>query len=232
MRLRGPNNVGRAVQTDLTLLPYASGITEQKKFWELLAKRCEWFQTLRNNSQQRATTCNRVCKRTRHVTCKNFGSWWPAKLRRMAWGLISFENVSFFSGVDAILNHFACLSTSKRSALKISWWQDKRENKCVTFLTCSPFTTMLTNQNREERKFCRHSRWKNVEIDSKKTFHFTPKLLLIIIYKFHNNGSGHFIFKLKSVYEHIKIIYVNCGVKNYLKEDHRKRICDDLPSNN
>ena len=57
MRLRGPNNVGRAVQTDLTLLPYASGITEQKKCWELLAKRCEWFQTLRNNSQQHATGC-------------------------------------------------------------------------------------------------------------------------------------------------------------------------------
>ena len=25
---------------------------------------------------------------------------------------------------------------------------------------------------------------------------------------------------------------MNCGVKNYLKEDHLKRICDDLPSNN
>ena len=31
MSVRGPNNVGRAVQTDLTLLSYASAITEQKK---------------------------------------------------------------------------------------------------------------------------------------------------------------------------------------------------------
>ena len=31
MSLRGPNNVGRAVQTDPTFLRYASAITEQKK---------------------------------------------------------------------------------------------------------------------------------------------------------------------------------------------------------
>ena len=30
MRVRGPNNAGRAVQTDPTLLRYASVITEQK----------------------------------------------------------------------------------------------------------------------------------------------------------------------------------------------------------
>jgi len=34
MRVRGPNNVGWAVQTD-PLLRYASAITEQKKCWEL-----------------------------------------------------------------------------------------------------------------------------------------------------------------------------------------------------
>ena len=37
MSVRGPNNVGRAVQTDPTLLRYASAITEQKKCWELLS---------------------------------------------------------------------------------------------------------------------------------------------------------------------------------------------------
>ena len=36
MSVRGPNNVGRAVQTDPTLLRYASTITGQKKCWELL----------------------------------------------------------------------------------------------------------------------------------------------------------------------------------------------------
>ena len=32
------------------------------------------FQTLRNSSQQHATTCNRVCKRTQHVTSNNVAS--------------------------------------------------------------------------------------------------------------------------------------------------------------
>ena len=47
--MRGPNNVGRAVRTDPTLLRYASAITEQKKCWELLAEKFDRFQTLRNN---------------------------------------------------------------------------------------------------------------------------------------------------------------------------------------
>ena len=52
MRVRGPNNVGRAsaVQTDPTLLRYASTITVQKKCWELWAQTFDRFQT-----------CNRVC---------------------------------------------------------------------------------------------------------------------------------------------------------------------------
>ena len=41
--------------------------------WELLRPfarnlKIEQFQTVRSNSQQHATTCNRVCKRTKHVT--------------------------------------------------------------------------------------------------------------------------------------------------------------------
>ena len=50
MRLRGPNNAGRAVQMDPTLLRYASAITEQKNCWELLAQKFDRFQTLHNNS--------------------------------------------------------------------------------------------------------------------------------------------------------------------------------------
>ena len=52
---------GRAVQTDPTLLCYASAITEQKKCWELLAQKFDRFQTLRNNMQQGVqtdATCN------------------------------------------------------------------------------------------------------------------------------------------------------------------------------
>ena len=57
MSVRGPNNVRRAVQTDPTLLRYASAITEQKKCWELLAEKFDRFQTLRNNIEQHATGC-------------------------------------------------------------------------------------------------------------------------------------------------------------------------------
>ena len=60
MSVRGPNNVGRGVKRDPTLLRYASAITEQKKCWELLAEKFDRFQTLRNNSnniQQHTTGC-------------------------------------------------------------------------------------------------------------------------------------------------------------------------------
>ena len=57
MSVRGPNNVGRAVQTDPTLLRYAWAITEQKNCWKLLAEKFDRFQTLRNNKQQHATGC-------------------------------------------------------------------------------------------------------------------------------------------------------------------------------
>ena len=39
MRVRGLDNAERAVQTDPTLLRYASAITEQKKCWELLDRK-------------------------------------------------------------------------------------------------------------------------------------------------------------------------------------------------
>ena len=52
MSVRGPNNGGRVVQTDPTLLRYASAITEQKKCLELFAEKFERFQTLGNNIQQ------------------------------------------------------------------------------------------------------------------------------------------------------------------------------------
>ena len=42
-----------------------------KEMLELLAEKFDRFQTLRSNSQQHATTCNRVCKRTQHVTSNN-----------------------------------------------------------------------------------------------------------------------------------------------------------------
>ena len=59
MSMCGPNNVGRAVQTDPTLLRHASAITEQKKCWELLAEKCDRYQTLRNDMQQGVQTDTR-----------------------------------------------------------------------------------------------------------------------------------------------------------------------------
>ena len=90
MSVRGPNNVGRAVQTDPTLLRYALAITKQKKCWELLAEKFDRFQTLRNNMQQHPTTCNRVCKLTQHVTSNNVGSCWPTMLRLFSRGLKNY----------------------------------------------------------------------------------------------------------------------------------------------
>ena len=79
MRVRGPNNVGRAVQTDPTLLPYASAITEQKKCWELLARKFDRFQTLCNNLQQHA-------KRAQHVTSNKIVSCWLTMSRPFSRG--------------------------------------------------------------------------------------------------------------------------------------------------
>ena len=59
MSMCSPNNVGRAVQTDPTLLRHASAIMEQKKCWELLAEKFDWYQTLRNNMQQGVETDTR-----------------------------------------------------------------------------------------------------------------------------------------------------------------------------
>ena len=55
-RVRRPNNVGRAVQTDPTLLRYASTITEQKKCWELFAQKFNPFQTSRYSMQKSVQT--------------------------------------------------------------------------------------------------------------------------------------------------------------------------------
>ena len=102
MRVRGPNNVGRAVQTDPTLLRYASAITEQKKCRELLAEKFDRFQTLRNNKQQHPTTCNRVWKRTQHVTSNNVASVCTG-LKTQLWAqTLEFFKATFTKNSDKI----------------------------------------------------------------------------------------------------------------------------------
>ena len=69
-----PQQCWESLQTDPTLLRYASVITEQKKCWELLA---ETFDQL-NFTQRLPTTRNNMhqatCKRTRHLTSNNVSS--------------------------------------------------------------------------------------------------------------------------------------------------------------
>ena len=90
MRVRGHNNVARAVQTDPTLLRYASVITEQKNCWELLAQKFDQFQTSRNNMQQGVQT---------DATGINTQQCWDLLARKVAsncsglWGLVSIDNV-------------------------------------------------------------------------------------------------------------------------------------------
>ena len=60
MRVRGPNNAGRAVQTDPTLLRYASVITEQKNAVICLLKNLTSFKLCTktpNNTQKHAAGC-------------------------------------------------------------------------------------------------------------------------------------------------------------------------------
>ena len=52
MRVRGPNNVGRVVQTDPILLRYASVITEVKTLTGF-----KLYATTLNNTHQHATGC-------------------------------------------------------------------------------------------------------------------------------------------------------------------------------
>jgi len=72
MRVRGPDNVRRAVQTDPTLLRYTSATTEQKKCWELLAEGLTGFKvcaTTPNNTQQQVTRCANGRDMCHHGRC-------------------------------------------------------------------------------------------------------------------------------------------------------------------
>ena len=98
------NNMQQGVQTDPTLLRYASAITEQKNCWELLHG---WkVRPVSNFAQQHPTTCNRVCKRTQHVTFNSVESCWPTMMRpfapvlKLTWLDISTPLLVFFTLVE------------------------------------------------------------------------------------------------------------------------------------
>ena len=64
----------------------------------MLAERFDRFRTLRNNSQQHATTCNRVCKRTQRVTSNNVGNCWPKMLCSFARGSRQTAQILWIGG--------------------------------------------------------------------------------------------------------------------------------------
>ena len=72
--------VGSGVQTDATLLRYASTITEQKKCWESFARKFDRCQALRNNTQQGVQT---------HATCNI----------QQCWGLLANNVASVCTGL-------------------------------------------------------------------------------------------------------------------------------------
>ena len=87
MHLCVPNNVGKAVQTDPTLLHYASAITEQIK----MSRSC-WLKSLTGFklAQQLPTTRNNLQQGVQadahSVKSNNVGSCRPTMLHVFAWG--------------------------------------------------------------------------------------------------------------------------------------------------
>ena len=69
MSVRGPNIVGRAVQPD----PFCCATLRRSRNKRNVGS-C-WLKSL-TGFKLSATTCNRVCKRTQHVTSNNVGSCW------------------------------------------------------------------------------------------------------------------------------------------------------------
>ena len=135
------------MQTDPTLLRYASAITEHKKCWGLLVEKFDRFQTWRNNTQQHPTTCNSVCKRTQHVTSNNVGSCWPTMLRPFARGFrFSFVFTYQLCSNRVKLIFFACaVNTSPRqSHCKAAFDQYLNFNNFLTMIIICLFICFLT----------------------------------------------------------------------------------------
>ena len=74
MPVSGPNNVGRAMHYGSNIVGLRFGDHTTKEILRVVSSKFYWCQTLRNDSQQHATTCNRVCKRTQHMTTNNVAS--------------------------------------------------------------------------------------------------------------------------------------------------------------
>ena len=96
MHVRGPNSVGRAVQSDPTLLRSASANTEQKKFWELLVQKSDWFQT--PNSMQQGVRTDATC---------NIQQCWELLAKNVASVCTRLKNSFCFWGTSDARNYRA-----------------------------------------------------------------------------------------------------------------------------
>ena len=93
MSVRGPNNVALRFGDHGT--KEMLGVVDWK-VWPVS-----------NFAQQHPTTCNRVCKRTQHVSSNNVGSCWPTRLRPFERGLtrLDFFYQSCFEGAPERSEH-------------------------------------------------------------------------------------------------------------------------------
>ena len=78
VRVRGPNNVERAVQTG-QIQNFCATLQRSWNKRNIGIRSC-WMKSL-TGFKLCATTCNRVGKRTQHITSNNFGSCWLTMLR-------------------------------------------------------------------------------------------------------------------------------------------------------
>ena len=102
----------------------ANGSNNSQHCRELLRSFWQWCANGCDNSQQHATTCNKVCKRTQHVTFNNVWSCWPTMFRPFAWDFtqqgtipLTVWNLLFTDGSLQVLNQNPNLKEMKeRSA--------------------------------------------------------------------------------------------------------------------
>ena len=97
---------------------------KREQRWELLRSFWQWCANGCDNSQQHAARCNKVCKRTQHVTFNNVWSCQPTMFRPFAWDFtqqgtmpLTVWNLLFTDGSLQVLNQNPNLKEMKeRSA--------------------------------------------------------------------------------------------------------------------
>ena len=71
-------------------------------------------------TQQLPTTCNKACKRTKHVTSNNIGSCWPTMLRPYARGF-KLDNVARLVTFRSPVARFACFRVNDTLLHRITY---------------------------------------------------------------------------------------------------------------